>query len=114
MASRVAVVGVYVTIVDCPFACKAERVDTVPIAVNRVGGAVVTSVASASFKEVVPSLNLNRLSGDGVTEESLLFFTFNTEMFTFFCSSEKNEGLLVGIVLSPSKNLPLDTSRNSS
>ena len=67
-------VGVYVTIVDCPFACRAERVDTVPTAVNNVGGVLVTLVASASFKVAVPSLNLNLLSGDGVTEESLLFF----------------------------------------
>ena len=95
-------------------ACFELAVETVPSAVIKFGGTVVTSTPSASFKVCVPSLNLNRLSGDGVTEESLLFFTFNTEMFTLFCSSEKNEGLVVGIVLSPSKNLPLDTSRNSS
>ena len=80
--------GEYVVIVDCPFACKAERVDTVPVAVNRVGGAVVTSVASTSFKEVVPSLNLNRPSGDGVTVETLLFCILRTETFNLFCSSE--------------------------
>ena len=88
MASRVAVVGVYVTIVDCPFACKDERVDTVPIAVNNVTGAVETSVASASFKVVVQSLNLNRLSGDGVTALTLLFLTLRTERWMDFCSSE--------------------------
>ena len=81
-------VGEYVTIVDCPFACKAERVDTVPTAVNKVGAAVVTSVASASFKAVVPSLNLNLLSADAVTIETLLFCTLKTERFILFCSSE--------------------------
>jgi hypothetical protein len=112
--SNIGVTGVYVKTLAVAVACFDPAVVIVPSAVISSGGAVGMSVASASFKVVVPSLNLNRLSGDGVTALTLLFLTLRTERWMDFCSSTKKAGLKTGIVLSPSKNLPLETSRNSS
>ena len=62
----------------------------------------------------VPRRILNLASGDGVITVTLLFLTRRLKSLILRTSSEKKDGFVVGIVLSPSKNLPLDTSRNSS
>jgi len=62
----------------------------------------------------VPRRILNLASGDGVITVTLLFLTLRLKSLILRASSEKKDGFVVGIVLSPSKNLPLDTSRNSS
>ena len=114
VASNVAVTGLYVATMPEPVAWVAGIVTTEANAVIKLTGAVGTSVASDSFWVAVPRRILNLASGDGVIAVILLFLTRRLKSLILRASSEKNAGFVVGMVLSPSKNLPLDTSRNSS
>jgi hypothetical protein len=114
LAIKVAVIGLYVVILALPIACKEEAVTTEPRAVIKFGCAVETETPSASFNAEVPILALNVALSLGVTAETVPDLTLYKPMRYLFCSRENILGFVDGIAETPSKNLPLDTSRNSS